>query len=183
MDANGLRFWMLADAGHWPTRAHAVWDSECRTLQLASERSLPAPADPSAAFAAANSALERIPRAVDQFDARLIVTTGDNIYASKRFLLWTAESGDRCVRRSATTTRGKPRSMTIARRSWTTCTSAKTHAGRGRAPGPDGRDECLNPADWSAVSAESGTPDDGAPVGGMMRGTRRTRFVTLRRRP
>lgn len=69
MDANGLRFWMLADAGHWPARAHAVWDAGCRTLQLASERSLPAPADPSAAFAAANSALERIPRAVDQFDA------------------------------------------------------------------------------------------------------------------
>ncbi len=69
MDANGLRFWMLAEAGHWPTRAHAVWDSGCRTLQLASARNLPAPADPSAAFAAANSALERVPRAVDQFDA------------------------------------------------------------------------------------------------------------------
>lgn len=69
MDANGLRFWMLAEAGHWPTRARAVWDAECRTLQLASERSLPAPADPSAAFAGANAALERVPRAVDQFDA------------------------------------------------------------------------------------------------------------------
>ena len=37
---------------------------------------------------------QALERAVDQFDARLIVTTGDNIYASKRFLLWTAESGD-----------------------------------------------------------------------------------------
>lgn len=69
MDANGLRFWMLAEAGHWPKRSHAVWDAGCRTLQLASERSLPAPSHPSAAFAAANSALEQIPRAVDQFDA------------------------------------------------------------------------------------------------------------------
>jgi len=69
MDANRLRFWMLAEAGHWPARSHAVWDAACRALQLASERSLPAPADPNAAFAAANSALERVPRAVDQFDA------------------------------------------------------------------------------------------------------------------
>ncbi len=33
-------------------------------------------------------------RAVDAHDVRLVLTTGDNIYASKRFLLWTAESGD-----------------------------------------------------------------------------------------
>ena len=33
-------------------------------------------------------------RAVDQYDVRLVLTTGDNIYASKRFLLWTADSGD-----------------------------------------------------------------------------------------
>ena len=32
-------------------------------------------------------------RAVDQYDARLVLTTGDNIYASQRFLLWTADSG------------------------------------------------------------------------------------------
>ena len=30
----------------------------------------------------------------DAYDARLILTTGDNIYASKRFLLWTGDSGD-----------------------------------------------------------------------------------------
>jgi phage tail-like protein len=65
MDANGLRFWLLADAGHWRSRSHAVWDADCRALRLASERSLPAPADPAAAFAAALSALEAIPRALD----------------------------------------------------------------------------------------------------------------------
>ena len=33
-------------------------------------------------------------RAVDQFDVRVILTTGDNIYAAKRFMLWTGDSGD-----------------------------------------------------------------------------------------
>ena len=65
MDANGQHFWLLADARHWRQRSHAEWDEECRVLHLASERSLPAPADPSAALAAATSALERVPRAVD----------------------------------------------------------------------------------------------------------------------
>ena len=37
---------------------------------------------------------QALERAVDQYDARLILTTGDNIYASKRFLLWTGDSGD-----------------------------------------------------------------------------------------
>ena len=33
-------------------------------------------------------------KAVDAQDVRLILTTGDNIYAAKRFLLWTRDSGD-----------------------------------------------------------------------------------------
>ena len=33
-------------------------------------------------------------RAVDELDVRLVLTTGDNIYASKRFMLWTKDSGD-----------------------------------------------------------------------------------------
>jgi tartrate-resistant acid phosphatase type 5 len=37
---------------------------------------------------------QALERAVDEFDVRLVLTTGDNIYASKRFLLWTADSGD-----------------------------------------------------------------------------------------
>src|SRR5687767_4632477 len=64
MDANGLRFWLLADAAHWPSRAHTAWHAECGTLRLASERRLTAPIDLTA-FAAANTALEAIPRAVD----------------------------------------------------------------------------------------------------------------------
>jgi hypothetical protein len=37
---------------------------------------------------------QALERAVDEFDVRLILTTGDNIYASRRFLLWTSDSGD-----------------------------------------------------------------------------------------
>ena len=32
MDANGLRFWLLGDAAHFPAVEHAVWDSGCRRL-------------------------------------------------------------------------------------------------------------------------------------------------------
>ncbi len=91
----------------------------------------------------------RSQRAVDEFDVRLILTTGDNIYASKRFLLWTGESatktttgssrtssrtvtcsiGSRSVRRSAITTAERQRSTTIANRSWTTCTWRERLAG------------------------------------------------------
>lgn len=37
---------------------------------------------------------QALERAVDATGARLVVTTGDNIYASNRFLLWTSETGD-----------------------------------------------------------------------------------------
>lgn len=36
---------------------------------------------------------EALQAAVDRHDVRLILTTGDNIYASRRFLLWTKDSG------------------------------------------------------------------------------------------
>ena len=65
MDANGSRFWLLAEGRHFPSRSHAVWDRRCRVLRLASERTLPPPADIAAAFAIASSALERVPRALD----------------------------------------------------------------------------------------------------------------------
>jgi len=65
MDANGQRFWLLGDAGDWPGRNHVRWDEACGALCLASERSLPAPVDPAASHAAANTALERVPRSVD----------------------------------------------------------------------------------------------------------------------
>ena len=37
---------------------------------------------------------QALERAVDESDVRLMLTTGDNIYAQKRFLLWTGDSGD-----------------------------------------------------------------------------------------
>ena len=37
---------------------------------------------------------QALERAVTEYDARLVLTTGDNIYASKRFLLWTDDTGD-----------------------------------------------------------------------------------------
>ena len=37
---------------------------------------------------------QALERAVDASRARLVLTTGDNIYASKRYLLWTKDSGD-----------------------------------------------------------------------------------------
>lgn len=64
MDANGLRFWLLADDGHWPARSHVDWRSGCRALRLASERTLAPPVEGAATIAI--SALERLPRAVDR---------------------------------------------------------------------------------------------------------------------
>ena len=37
---------------------------------------------------------EALERAVEAYDVRLVLTTGDNIYAAKRFMLWTGDSGD-----------------------------------------------------------------------------------------
>ena len=64
MDANGLRFSMLADAAHWRAQASTRYDAGCRALGLASVRLLDAPID-AARFAIANNALEVTPRAVD----------------------------------------------------------------------------------------------------------------------
>ena len=65
MDANGARFWQLAGARQFPALRHAVWDDGCRRLRLASQRTLAAALPPVAAFAAAQAALDRVPRAVD----------------------------------------------------------------------------------------------------------------------
>lgn len=65
MDANGLRFWLLGDAAHFPAVDHAVWDADCRLLRLASERTLAPVLSQPDAFAAAQSALERVPRVID----------------------------------------------------------------------------------------------------------------------
>ncbi|QSA98401.1 phage tail protein [Methylococcus sp. EFPC2] len=65
MDANGQRFWLLAGERHFRFRDHVVWDGPCRALRLASERRLPPAPESAAAFALANTALERVPRALD----------------------------------------------------------------------------------------------------------------------
>ena len=65
MDANGQRFWMLADDGDFRARSHVRYEAACRLLSLASERVLPEPNDPAADFAAANGALESPPCAAD----------------------------------------------------------------------------------------------------------------------
>ena len=64
MDANRQRFWLLADAAHWPWLEHVDHRPGCRALHLASERSLGATADDAAAIATA--ALERLPMAIDR---------------------------------------------------------------------------------------------------------------------
>lgn len=66
MDANGQRFFLLADAAHWRGLAHVRHDAGCAALELASERTLVAALAPAAAFAVAGSALEAIPRALDE---------------------------------------------------------------------------------------------------------------------
>lgn len=68
MDANGLRFWMLADDAHWPGREHAAYDRACRSLRLAPERTLQIP-DTAGTLSAAGSALERVPLARDPHGA------------------------------------------------------------------------------------------------------------------
>jgi phage tail-like protein len=62
MDANGQRFWQLADAGDFPDRRQVAWDG---ALRLASQRTLEPALAPAAAQAAAQAAIDRIPRAVD----------------------------------------------------------------------------------------------------------------------
>lgn len=49
---------------------------------------------PSTATRRQREVAEALERAVDEHDVRLVLTTGDNIYAAKRFLLWTADSGE-----------------------------------------------------------------------------------------
>ena len=78
MDANGLRFWMMADENQWllTEDSHLQYDAERRSLRLASERSL-------AVFphseTDAVSAVERIPQALDGFGSRAYWEADPNI--------------------------------------------------------------------------------------------------------
>lgn len=84
MDANGLRFWLLADDGHWPTRSHVEWRSGCRALRLASERTLGQPAADAASTAV--SALERLARAVDREGATAWWSEADSAIVARSYL-------------------------------------------------------------------------------------------------
>src|SRR5262249_37257580 len=70
MDANGLRFWMLADAHHWLVEpgSHADYDAQRRTLKLASERTAP-PAQV-ADEAKASARIELVPQTIAAFGTR-----------------------------------------------------------------------------------------------------------------
>lgn len=63
MDANGQRFWLVADDRHWRRRSHVDYFPACRALRLASERTLSAPPADAASIAA--SAQEQLARSVD----------------------------------------------------------------------------------------------------------------------
>jgi phage tail-like protein len=75
MDANGLRFWMLADERHY--RLHGdppgvQYDPERRSLRLASQRPLPPPPDVEepGSEAEAISRVERVPQTRDGYGTR-----------------------------------------------------------------------------------------------------------------
>ena len=76
MDANGLRFWLLAEARHFPAVQHAGWDATCGRLRLNSERALQPALSPAAAQAAAIAALEGTQQPVEtmrvEFDKRRV---------------------------------------------------------------------------------------------------------------
>ncbi len=69
MDANGLRFWMLADNTQWDLIGSppAAYDSDRRSLRLRSERLLSPPNEPESADVPANVRLDRVPEARDRF--------------------------------------------------------------------------------------------------------------------
>ncbi|HEY0015727.1 MAG TPA: phage tail protein [Longimicrobium sp.] len=63
-DANGQRFWMLAEAAHWDGRDGVQWNASRRSLSLASRRLAPAPSEAEGDPAAL---LQSIPAARDAF--------------------------------------------------------------------------------------------------------------------
>lgn len=69
MDANGQRFWLLAGPDALPAVQHTVWDAGCRRLRLASERTLVPVLAPALAFAAAQAAVDQVPRAADALES------------------------------------------------------------------------------------------------------------------
>ena len=76
MDANGTKFWMLADERHWNLVGDAVqYDSKSRTLRLARHRDIPSwPA----AEDDAKARLDIAPQSVDRFGTRAFWSAADD---------------------------------------------------------------------------------------------------------
>jgi phage tail-like protein len=73
MDANGLRFWMLADADQWllpGEQSPVLYDRERRALRLASQAAELPPEEPASAAAQAQARLELVPTARDAYGTR-----------------------------------------------------------------------------------------------------------------
>ena len=76
MDANGQRFWMLAEGAHWVDAPALAWDDARRSLRLASRRPArprPVPGREGGAKATEDRArllLERVPAARDRYGTR-----------------------------------------------------------------------------------------------------------------
>jgi len=74
MDANGLRFWMLATAEQWTPvndQPPLQYDGQCRRLRLASERLLPQWSHSAIELeSTALSRLEQVPQTLDGYGTR-----------------------------------------------------------------------------------------------------------------
>ena len=82
MDANGLRFWMLAEREQWfirDTDAHVQYDQRRRSLQLASTRLLPplTKADAAGDRPEAEARLTLVPHARDDYGTRAYWNAAD----------------------------------------------------------------------------------------------------------
>jgi phage tail-like protein len=76
MDANGLKFWMLADQAHWHLVDDALqYDSASRSLRLARHRDIP---DYAANAAEALKGLAIVPQSVDSFGTRAFWSPGES---------------------------------------------------------------------------------------------------------
>lgn len=69
MDANGLRFWLIADDHHWSLDSDVQYDDGRRSLRLASERAFPllAEAEAPSVEIEASGRIEQVPRAMDRY--------------------------------------------------------------------------------------------------------------------
>ena len=72
MDANGLRFWMIADAAQWHLgdSSNVEYDTECKTLRLASERASSPGIDSVPDETRSRSLVEISPQTIDAFGMR-----------------------------------------------------------------------------------------------------------------